>query len=141
MKHLTASLALAAALVAAANAGVLVTADIAVASGSTNATADITLNRDGSWTAPAIDAVIVSNGGGSVGRVDIAAADLGVERSLGTSGNVAAGAGATVYPVRQWTVGAETNNASLYRARTLRLAVYQNNTNAATYTVGVLTAD
>jgi hypothetical protein len=142
MKKLTAALCAAIALCALmASAGDLITGTITIPGGSTNAVSDITLNRAGSLAAPAIDSILVYNSGTATGILVFAAADVGVVRALGTATALAGAAATPLYPVRQYTVGAETNNGSLYRANTVRVSAYQDKTNAATYSFGIITLD
>lgn len=133
-----AALCLAACAAFTGRAGELITADVAILSGSTNAVADITLNRSGGWDAPAIDAFIAVNRGGATGAVEFAAADSGAIRAIGGALTVLGGASAVVYPVREFVAGGATNLAP-WRARTIRVAVSQDTTNAAVYAIGIIT--
>lgn len=136
MKKLTLILSLAAAL--SASAGELIVGTVTVPSGSTNAAEDITLNLSASAEAPAVDAIVYSASGATTGTLAFAAADIGVARSLGDSATVLPGAGGAVYPVRTQVAAGQTN-ALPWRLRTLRVTVTQSNTNAAVYTVAVVT--
>ena len=122
----------------AAHAGELVSAVVEIPSGSTNAVADITLNRSAGWAAPAIDAIVYSNGGSATGTLSFAAADLGVERSLGEAVTANTLTGGVAYPVRA-IVSIGLTNLTWYTANKVRITITQDTTNAADYTVGILT--
>lgn len=136
MKKLLIIAALAAALTA--SAGQLITGTITIPGGSTNTVQDITLNPSASWDAPAIDAFVILNDGDATGTVSFAALDAGVTRAIGTSVTVLSGASATAYPIREYIAGGKTNLAP-WRTRSIRAYVSHDLTNAATYTIGVIT--
>lgn len=118
----------------------LITGTVAVPSGTNTATTVVTLNRSASWRTYAIDAFVINSAApvATTGTVSIAAADIGVVRSLATAFTVAPASTSTVYPIRTYS-GAGYTNTVPYLAHTFRVSITQNTTNAAVYTFGVIT--
>lgn len=134
--RLTGALLILAAFTAAA--GELIQTTVSIPSGSTNAVKDVTLNYSGSTAAAEIDAIVYYNGGDATGTLSFAAADLGVERSLGEAVTANTLTGGVAYPVRA-IVSTGLTNLTWYTANKVRITITQDTTNAADYTVGILT--
>jgi hypothetical protein len=136
MKRLMLIAALAALGVQAARAGWLYEDTLTVQPGATNAVTDITL-RGGSiaatWTSP-LDFVAVANAAGSgTGNVSWTEVVLGEEYAIASTNGIAPGAKAALWPRRQYTLNAATNDAAYaetYHMRTLRVRVWQASTNS-----------
>lgn len=111
----------------------LITGSVDIPLGSTNAIAEVTLNRSASWQTYKIDSVIINGptDASTTATISLAAADLGVIRQVIQPFTLAANASTAVYPVRTNTVQ--------YQARTFRVSITQNTTNANVYTFGVIT--
>lgn len=122
----TASLILAGLLAAAgASAGPLLTGELTVAAGETNAVGEITLNPSGALEAPAIDRVFVLNASGAgTGTVAFAALAAGVAVPIAATNAVLPGADAALWPRRAAAAGAATN-VEAYTAHKLRASVTQ----------------